>query len=91
MIMVELIWFCTSNVPSFRHFFLTSRLFPTAILAVLWLAAAAYTTDVFKPVLDLCKVNPRVGILQRMCKDSQVAQAFGFLAFIARKSYRHGT
>ncbi|KAK7689363.1 hypothetical protein QCA50_007154 [Cerrena zonata] len=57
------------------------------VLSVLWVAAAGLTADTIGPIVDLCKVNPRVKILQRMCKDGQVAAAFGFLAFIALLSY----
>lgn len=56
---------------------------------MLWVAAAGLTADTIGPIVDLCKVNPRVKILQRMCKDGQVAAAFGFLAFIARKLYHY--
>lgn len=62
-------------------------LLAAAVLDVLWIAAAAYTTDKFNPVQDFCKLeqsNPAVPNLHLACSTIQASMAFSYLNFVIR-------
>lgn len=56
------------------------------ILAVLWLAAASFTSNQISGLVTLCKFD-RDSTLRALCKESQTAAAFGWLAWLCLTGY----
>ncbi len=54
-------------------------------LDILWLAAAAYTADIYPPFGSLCSNNPSISSLQSACGNVQAGLAFAWLSWIMRK------
>lgn len=55
-------------------------------IAILWLAAAAFTSDQIRGLVQVCKFE-RHSVLNTLCKESQTAAAFGFLSWLSLTGY----
>ncbi|PSR73114.1 hypothetical protein PHLCEN_2v11016 [Hermanssonia centrifuga] len=56
-------------------------------LDILWLAAAAYTADIYPPFGSLCSNNPSISSLQSACGNVQAGLAFAWLSWIMLSAY----
>jgi len=59
------------------------------LLAIVWIAAASFTTTSITNLIQLCNVstNRDVSTLQALCTDSRVSAAFGFIAWLSLVGY----